>query len=148
MSLSGAAISIVMPMGGNDKQDDAYGKTGIWDCPESPKYTGSSEWANLAQYGGNNHLTGFTTSTNYYRNLNMIGLPSKTMIALDASTAGGNHTANIWTATSSMNNWVKWRHNDTAQIVFIDGHVDKNRFSATSVTELRTCMRPQLPLDY
>lgn len=134
--------------GGSDWQDDAYGKTAIWQCPESFHHTGSSEWANLAQYGGNNHLNGFSTSTNNYRKLNLIGLPSKTMIALDASTSGGNHTANIWTSTSSLNSWVKWRHNNTAQIVFIDGHVDRNMFSANSVLELRAAMRPQMPLDY
>jgi prepilin-type processing-associated H-X9-DG protein len=133
--------------GGSDWQDDAIGKTAVWHCPESPDYKGSSEWANLAQYGGNECLNGFTTSTKRYRFLSNVGLPSKTMLSIDASTTNGWHTINEYSSTSSVLNWIKWRHNETAQMVFIDGHIENNRYTTDSISEIKYFLQPQLPLD-
>lgn len=134
--------------GGSDWQDDKIGKTAIWHCPESYHHKGSSEWANLAQYGGNAVLNGYSTWSSRYRYLGNIGLPSKTMLSIDASTYHGWHTVNEFTSNSGLLGWIKWRHNETAQMVFIDGHVQSNRYTADSITEIRQFMQPQMPLDY
>ncbi len=134
--------------GGHKKQDDKIGNTGIWHCPESFHHTGSNEWANLCQYGGNAILNGYSTWKSRYRYLGNIGLPSKTMLCIDASTYHGWHTTNEYTSDSGLLSWIKWRHNNTAQMAFIDGHVQNNRFTDNAIPEIRYFMQPQMPLDY
>lgn len=97
------------------------GEYGVWLCPSEPERPAG--WENVVRYGGNLHLNNFddTVSTFYYRRREAILHPSNIMIAFDSTYDMVGDKANRWQPNLDL--FVAWRHNETANVVYTDGHV-------------------------
>jgi prepilin-type N-terminal cleavage/methylation domain-containing protein/prepilin-type processing-associated H-X9-DG protein len=138
---------------GNKIPDGSFGENGIWQCPEYPKST--SNWRHLLSYGGNfmlNHTltpsptTWDNNTTEYYLVSTRVIQPSHTMLAIDGGGGTvGNHTITFWTTEEQLLDWGGWRHLNSAQMVFVDGHVDSVKLGSDAFTVINTALRPVKP---
>ncbi|MFG0247640.1 MAG: type II secretion system protein [Phycisphaeraceae bacterium JB051] len=135
---------------GNKIPDGTFGENGIWQCPEYPQST--SNWRHLLSYGGNfmlNHTltaspsTWETNTEQYYLINTRVIQPSKTLLAIDGGGGTvGNHTITVWTTEDQLLAWGGWRHTNSAQMVFMDGHADSVKLGSEAYSIINKALRP------
>jgi prepilin-type processing-associated H-X9-DG protein/prepilin-type N-terminal cleavage/methylation domain-containing protein len=117
---------------------------GIWHCPGDDIY--EFHWRNVWSYGGNAHLNDFVRVASgmdwFYIKKPRIRRPSEIVVAMDCTYDNyGFAAVNQWFPW--LDRWISWRHNNSTNILYADGHVEPMQKSAFNLEDFKKMMFDQ-----